>query len=423
MALSAAVPNPVVVQPESAALRFVARQPILNLHGAVHGYELLFRAGPEAAFRGDGNLATRTMLDNTILFGLEQLAGNHPAFVNCTADSLTSELVDVLPPSLTVLEILETVEPTPQLIESCRKLKVSGFRFALDDFVWEPRFEPFVDLADYIKVDFRTTSPDERHTLLRRLSDRPIHMLAEKVETQQEYEQARCEGFTLFQGYYFCRPTLFKNRKVPSNRIFQFKLMKALQHSPLELAEITRLVTRDAALSYRLLRLVNSPAYGFRQEIRSIQSALIAVGEDTFRRVATLALASDFNEGQPAEILHMALMRGRFCAKAAPLCGLDPTEQYLLGMLSLLPAMLRVPMEELAPTLPLRDAIQASLRGEPVRERILLDWLERHERGDWAASDAHAQSCSLDSQKLAAHYEQALVWAETALGGHSSVMG
>lgn len=126
----------------AGGVRYVARQPIMDLRGRVHGYELLFRAGPEAVFRGDGNLATRTMLDNTVIYGLHRLTGGLPAFVNCTSESLVDDLVHILPTSMTVLEILESLDPTPSLVAACRKHKASGFRIALDDFTWKPKFDP-----------------------------------------------------------------------------------------------------------------------------------------------------------------------------------------------------------------------------------------------------------------------------------------
>jgi EAL and modified HD-GYP domain-containing signal transduction protein len=174
-------------------------------------------------------------------------------------------------------------------------------------------------------------------------------------------------------------------------------------------------VKRDASLTYRLLRLVNSPMCAIRQEVSSIQAALIAVGEETFRHIAALAIASELNAGQPAEILRMAFMRGRFCELAAGLCALDSTEQYLLGMMSLLPAMMRLPMAELAPALPLRDEIREALIGKANPERILLEWLEHRERGDWAACDAAAQINGLDDEFMAACYAEAVMWAEAAL--------
>ncbi len=402
--------------PEIAGgLRYVARQPILDLRGRVHGYELLFRAGPEASFRGDGDAATRTMLDNTVIFGLERLTGGLPAFVNFTAETLNPNLMHVLPPSMTVIEVLEDLEPTPQMIQTCRTLKASGFRLALDDFTWKPKFDPLVEMADYIKVDFIVSDAKARKNLLHRLRHAAVALVAEKIETQEEYNQACREGFTLFQGYYFCRPILLENRKIPANRISHIEILQVLRGESINLQKLTKLVKRDASLTYRLLRLVNSPMCAIRQEVTSIQAALIAVGEETFRHIAMLAIASEMNADQPAEILHMAFVRGRFCELAAGMCGLDPTEQYLLGMMSLLPAMMRLPMEELAPALPLRDEIRAALRGAANSERILLQWLENHEQGAWAACDAAAQAHRLDDEFMAACYAEAVLWAEAAL--------
>ena len=396
-------------------LRYVARQPILDKRGRVHGYELLFRSGPDSVFRGEGDLATRTMLDNTVIFGLDRLTGDLPAFVNCTREALTEDLVHVLPPSMTVLEILENLEPTPRLIAACRKLKAAGYRLALDDFTWKPGMEPLVEMADYIKVDFMVSGVEERRRLLGRLSGFAVALVAEKVETQEDYKQACAEGFTLFQGFYFCRPVLLENRPVPANRLSHIEILRLLREGSIDVRRLTRLVKRDASLTYRLLRLVNSPLSAVRQEVRSIQAALIAVGEDAFRRIATLAITSELNAGEPAEILRMAFVRARFCELAAELCGLDPTEQYLLGVLSLLPAMLRRPMAELTPSLPLREEIRNALRGGNSLERCLLDWAVCHERGDWASCDAIAEAKRLDSEDLPMRYAEAVFWAESAL--------
>ena len=407
-------PGPVL--PEFAdGLRYVARQPILDLRGRVHGYELLFRDGQGVGFRGDGDLATRTMLDNSVIFGLEKLTGGATAFVNCTKESLTEALVDVLPPSMTVLEILETIEPTPDLVDACRRLKGAGFRLALDDFTWRPGMEPLVELADYIKVDFILTGADERKKLLQRLSSYAVALVAEKVETYEEYQQARVEGFKLIQGYYFCRPVLLKNRNVPANRLSHIEILRLLHEDSIDLRKLSRLVKRDASLTYRLLRLINSPLCAVRQEVSSVQGALIAVGEEVFRRIATLAITSELNADQPEEVLRMAFVRGRFCELAAGQRALNSTEQYLLGLLSLLPAMLRLPMEELTPALPLREEIRQALLGAQIPERSLLAWLVSHERGEWATCDAIVEADDLDQEQLQRCYAEAVIWAEAAL--------
>jgi EAL and modified HD-GYP domain-containing signal transduction protein len=402
--------------PELAGgLRYVARQPIMDLWGRVYGYELLFRAGPEAVFRGDGDLATRTMLDNTVIFGLEKLTAGLPAFVNCTREALMGQLVNVLPPRMTILEILETLEPTPGLIAACRKAKALGFRLALDDFVWKPKLEPLVELADYIKVDFTLLDAAGRESLRQRLGGVTVALIAEKVETQEENQQACAEGFTLFQGYYFCRPILLKNRKIPADWLSYIEILQFLQGESIDIRKLSRLLKRDASLTYRLLRLVNSPVYAVRQEVRSIEVALVIVGEEAFRRIAMLAIASELNANRPPEILRMAFVRGSFCELAAGLCALEQAEQYLLGMFSLLPAMLRIPMAALALALPLREKIREALLGMVSLESSLLRWVECHERGDWVKCDAIAQSYGLNQDELMQCYGQAVVGAEAAL--------
>jgi EAL and modified HD-GYP domain-containing signal transduction protein len=217
------------------------------------------------------------------------------------------------------------------------------------------------------------------------------------------------------QGYYFCRPILLTNHKVPSNRLLHIEMLRLLQSESMDMHELAGLVKRDPSLTYRLLRLINSPVSGMRQEVQSVQAALIAVGEEAFRRMATLAITSELNAGQPAELLRMAFVRGRFCELAAVFCGLNHSEQYLLGLLSLLPAMLHIPMHELTPLLPLRDEIRHALEGETSRERALLGWLESHEKGDWLACDTVVETCGLNTGDLLVSYEEALQWAEEAL--------
>jgi EAL and modified HD-GYP domain-containing signal transduction protein len=346
---------------------------------------------------------------------MDKLTCGATAFVNCTAEALARRLVDVLPPDKTVLQIPENLELDPKMVETCCKLKESGFRLALLDFNWDLMAHPLLCVADYLKVDFTRLDARSRQNLRKRLGEAPITLLANKIETQEAFRQASTEGFTLFQGYYFCHPELFKNAKVPANRLCHFEILRQLHKDPLELHTVSRLVMRDASLVYRLLRLVNSPIYAMRQEVRSIESAIMVVGEAAFRRIATLAILSELNAGQPPEILHMALVRARFCELAAPLCDQDSQEQYLLGMLSLLPAMLRYPMEAFAPELPLRNIIREALLGVAHPERCLLAWIEAHERNDQAAEYAITEAYGLNQQQLIHSYINAVVWDETAV--------
>jgi EAL and modified HD-GYP domain-containing signal transduction protein len=396
-------------------LRYIARQPILDSQGRVFGYELLFRSGPEAFFLGNGDMATRTMLDNSVIFGLEKLTIGLPAFVNCTVDTLMEDQVLVMPPRLTILEILEDIEPTPSVIEACVKLKRAGFRLALDDFLWKAELEPLLALADFIKVDFTLLDTAGRASLRKQLKGSTAELVAEKVETQEEYQQARAEGFRLFQGYYFCRPILLTNRKLPANHASYLDILRIMQDETMDLRKLGQLVKRDASLTYRLLRLVNSPMYAVRVEVRSVDSALVMIGEQTFRRIATLAIVSELNANQSVEILRMALLRARFCELAAGICGLNPEEQYLLGLFSLIPSMMRVPMSELAPVLPLRERIREVLLGSAGPESSLLHWTECYERGEWTKCDTIAEFYGMSEDRIIRCRQEALVWAEAAL--------
>ena len=271
-------------------------------------------------------------------------------------------------------------------------------------------------MADYIKVDFLKSDAGVRKELIYRLSNCVATKIATKVETPEAYRQAVKEGFSLFQGFYFCMPELLANAKVPANRHIHFQILQHLYHDPLDLQRVSQLVMRDAALTYRLLRLVNSPACAIRQEITSVEAAIMVVGESTFRRMAALAILSELNAGHPPEILHIALVRARFCELAAPHCALDAAEQYLLGMLSLLPAMLNLPMETLAAQVPLRHEIRQALLGSHNPERRLLTWLELHERGAWDEGDAIVRSLGLSHQQLIQFYADSVVWDDAARG-------
>lgn len=399
----------------TAAYRYVARQPILDIQGRVRAYELLFRDGINSIFAGDGEQATRIMIDNSVMFGPQELTNGLPAFLNCTAETLMEEHIRLLPAETTVLEVLENVEPTAEVVNVCHRLKADGYRLALDDFLYRPALDPLVEIADYIKIDYLNTDDERRASDLARLGRFNGALIAEKVEDQAVYKQACEEGCSLFQGYYFFRPLLIKRQKVPGNQYVHLRLLALLQQSPLDLFRIDEAVKSEPSLAYRLLRYVNSPVYGLQERVTSIRAALIAVGDDQFRRMAVLAVTSELNRGPTGEIVRMALIRARFCETAAAFCGLNPTELYLVGLFSLLPAMVQRPMDEVIAELPLRAAIREALLGISTPLRGPLAWLESRERGDFERSDALAREHNFDSLRLNGRFAEATLWADRLL--------
>jgi EAL and modified HD-GYP domain-containing signal transduction protein len=401
-------------------LFMVARQPILDQLGRIHAYQLLFRGRTDEA--GKGEQTCLPMAETAAHFGLQKpselkkVTGKMPAFVCYPVEALNAQLTQTLPATLTVLEIPGSLEMSPELIAVCQQLRGEGFRFALDNLKGQTQFKPLLELADYISVDFDGTSKEERKELFGCLcGGKTVPMLAKGIDTQARYVAAREEGFELFEGYFFCEPVPVRNRRPPVNQILRLDILRALQQTPLEVHKVSPLVKRDGPLTYQLLRLANSPLWAVRKEIDSIEQALMTVGDDAFRRIATTAIASEFNGNQPPELLCMAMVRGRFCEVAGAKRNLDPFGQYLLGLLSLLPAMQGQPMKDIAPTLPLGDEIRAALLGTKNPERVLLGWLENCERGDWAGCDGAAEADGLNQQELAKIYVDAVAWTESAL--------
>ncbi|HEX4285832.1 MAG TPA: HDOD domain-containing protein, partial [Terracidiphilus sp.] len=219
----------------------------------------------------------------------------------------------------------------------------------------------------------------------------------------------------LFQGYYFCRPQMMEMRTIPSNTLHHFEMLQLLMKSPLNLDKICPLVEGDISLAYRVLRLVNSAAYYIPREVRSIRTALVLLGDDIFRRLATLAITSELGMGSSPEVVRMALVRARFCELAARSMGLASEEQYLLGMASLFPAMLRTPAETIAANLPLRKEIRDSLCGTQNAERRLLTLAEYLEQGDWKQCDQIIRASELSPEPILQSYEKAVRWSETVM--------
>lgn len=390
---------------------YMARQPILDTRSSVHGYELLFWDGRQSVLPAENEEAARTVVDNSVLQGLERLARGLPAFVPCTAETIARSWVQMLPPQLTVVELPANADPTFELLASCRQLKELGFWLALDDFAGA--VTPLTALADYIKIDFAAHEEPARRHLLDGLQKGSL-LIAKNVETHEQFRQAGAEGFHLFQGYYFCHPELVRGHKIPGNRLVHLEILELLQNDPYDLHRLSQLVTCDASLTYRLLRLVNSPITAIRQEVTSVQLALVLIGQEAFRRIATLAIASDIGSEEPPELLRMSYVRGRFCELAAKLCGQTPAEQYLIGMVSLFPPMLHITMEDLVRQLPFRQKASDALRGKETPEGALLQWITAYEHGNWTVCNAIGSTYGLEQSDLVRCHNDALAWAETS---------
>lgn len=344
-----------------------------------YGYELLFRSGNENVFCGESESATNHIIDSCL--SMIACSASSNLFINCTRNALVNMSVSLLPSHLVVLEILETVTPDAELIKACKKLKNLGYRFALDDFVPHESARALVDMADFIKVDFRACTPSVRQEIYDMRINRATAFLAEKVETTEELRTAQLEGNTFFQGYFYSRPEIIAEAQISTNMLTYLQMFAAVAKPCPDLREIERLLKLEPSLCYRLFRLANSALYGFRYRISSIHDALVTVGDDAFRKIVTVVLASRMTATAPSRDVRQALERASFCESMAPFLNQDPGELYMLGMLSMMDRMLNIPMSQLLGLVCIDSKLEDALLGSPHGIGKALMICEYHERG------------------------------------------
>lgn len=345
--------------------QYIARQPILNVHKRLYAYELLYRgAEPYTLQNVSGNRATASLLSSTFLTrGIEEISGMRPCFINFTQDLLERNLPAAFPKNQIVIEILENVEPTDNLIAVCKKLHDDGYKIALDDFVYSRKLEPLIAFADIIKIDVRLTPLDSITRTLNRLQHQKIRLLAEKVETLKEFEMANRLGFSYFQGYFFSKPEKIEIREVSSVKVNLLRLLAEVTRKETTLEKLQEIISVDIAISYKLMRFLNS-AYFYRlQEVKTVKHAIAYLGEKELRRFVLLVVVSELASEQPGELTRLALVRAKFCellAEASPYRS-RADELFIMGLFSLLDAMLGAPMERIMDKLPIGQTVKEAL--------------------------------------------------------------
>jgi c-di-GMP-related signal transduction protein len=366
--------------------RFIARQPIFDERLKLFAYELLFRSSDKNVFQSRPEASSSIIVDSVTLFDLQALLGHAKAFINLDEAALQRGAARLLPPERVVIELLETVVPSPEVVQHCRDLCASGYLLALDDFVDHPKWEPLLLLAKFIKVDFRISNADSRRALAQRFRTSGIQLIAEKVETQAELNEARSLGYTFFQGYFFCKPAMVSTRDIPGSKLNYIRLLQAVSSSEISLDDVETLLKQDPAIVYKLLRYLNSPLLGLR-EIRSVRHAMTLLGELEFRRwvsiVVIVAMASD----KPPELIRTALTRAFFCEEISRAMGMGPEgpNLFLMGLLSVTDAILDRPIGEILATLPVSSEVRTALCGGANRFRDIYDTLLAYEHADWDA--------------------------------------
>jgi metal-dependent hydrolase len=395
---------------------FIGRQAILDQQKKVYAYEILFRSGLKNAFDPnlDGNVATQSVMVNAMLdFGMNKLVSDKRAFINFTEQNLLSRAPKLLPSENVVVEILETVQPTPEILQVVQELKEAGYKIALDDFVLMPGYEPLINMADIIKVDFRITTDPEERKKLREILPQHVRLLAEKIETEEEFQQALDFGYVLFQGYFFCKPTVLHQKRLTSNALSKMRLLREINRQNVDFSAITGVISSDTNLVHKLLTYINSAGVGLNNHVSNLKQATVLLGAGGVRRWVTLVSLQTFSEDKPPELFTLSLLRAKFCELIAGELkrpGLTADTGFLLGMFSLLDVLLGLPMDDVLKEVSLSDELSDALRGKDNDLRRLLDLVVAYEKGDWESVSTYCARENLRPEHLQPTYDKVLEW-------------
>lgn len=411
--------SPEVQAPEPPLARtlYAARQPILGRASELVGYELLFRGGPENRFDGtDGDLASAATIEQSAsAFGLDTLVGEHRAYLNLTRRAVLAGYHRMLPPERTVVELLENIEPDAEVLAACRSMRAEGYTLALDDYAFAPQSAPLLDVVDLVKVDLRQSARALDPVALAPLRQRGLTLLAEKVETHDEFAAAMRAGYQQFQGYYFCKPQMMETRDLAPSKLSALRFMAEMsREEDASFERLEEVFRHDPALTVRLLRYLNSASFGWRHELGSLRQALAVIGLRPLKQWSMMIGMLSLGADRPHELSVTALARARFAERIAPPSGLreHQGELFLAGLLSLVDTMLGRPRAEVLASLAAPPSVHAALtdRSGPLVPALRL--VSAYQRGDWAAVESSRAACPVEERELDDAYRQSLAWAE-----------
>jgi len=389
---------------------FIGRQAIYDRKLEVYAYELLFRSQPSgSADITDGDKATSDVIVNTFLeIGLDNIVNKRRAFINLTRSFFVNHKTISLPKDRVVLELLEDIKADDEVIEGVKHLSEQGYTIALDDFIYHESLKPLVKLANLIKIDIMALDKDAIRDHVLALRKHPVKLVAEKVETQQDFDYCLDLGFDYFQGYFFAQPKVIRGRRLPNNRIAILNLLRRLQDPDITPGQLEDLIAQDVAFSYRILRYVNSAAYSLPRKIESVQEAVVILGLQTITSW-TMLLAMSQVDNKPTELVVTAMVRGKMAEQLAKARKYDrPDAFFTVGLFSALDALMDNTMEEILTQLPLADHISKALLYRQGIHGEILSCVLAYERGEWEQVKCNTLSMS----RIRDCYLSALRWAE-----------
>lgn len=394
----------------------IARQPILTADESVVGYELLFQEDPEQPrSASSGDPATSAAIDMLQFVGLGVLCDGQLAFINCSRRMLLSDYFALLPPNGVVVEIQETVPPDAEVVQACERLRSSGYSIALDNFVLDDARSLLVSYARFLKVDVARVTPHDIMAISRLYASEQCQLIGQKVESREQFLSARNSGCSRFQGYFFRRPENIRTRRIPANQATYLRLLTAVSKPEVDFAEIETLVKHEPSLCFRLLRHLNSPLLGLSTPVTSVHNALNLLGERESVRWIRMATTLVMGQDKSSDLVLSSLVRARFCELIAPKVEHGNADLFLMGMLSLIDAILAVPIGIAVQDLSLESALKDQLLGAKAGKKTPLspiyDLMVAREEGDWGLVSQLCKQLNLSLSFVAHTSNEAMKWA------------
>ncbi len=395
---------------------FVARQPIFDKNQIVYGYELLYRSNTNNYYSClDGDKASKEVIVNSfLLIGLDVLTRGKFAFINFTKKLLEEEVATMLPKNLIVVEVLENIDPDKKILQTCSKLKEMGYKLALDDFIYKPEYQNLIELADIIKVDFMNTNYKERNEIIKQVDKKNVTLLAEKIETHNDFEEALSAGYSYFQGYFFSKPRILSSKEISPVKLTYFKLLYEVNKTELDYDHIEKIIEMDLSLSYKLLKFINSAYFGFRSKVNCIRQALTILGKKGINRWISLLALKQMSHDKPDEILITAITRGKFCEYLSEKIEMknEKSDFFLIGMFSLLDALFEKHISEILDQLPVTENIENALLGRESIHKDIFQIVLSFEKADWEKCLQLGAKYNLNVQDIGNNYISSLEFSK-----------
>lgn len=391
----------------------IGRQQIFDRQLDIYAYEILFRGRDfDLNESHQASQATRQVITDTILeLGINRLVDSHKAFINFTRQNILDKVPLHLPKDRIVIEVLENVTIDQGIIGNLKELKMLGYTIALDDFVFTEDWRPLVELADIVKLDILQMPMQQTRQLVERLKPYRVNLLAEKVETRQQFECLLDWGCEYFQGFFLSKPNIVEGRRIGVNQAAAIHLLSVINKPNVEFSELTRVISQDVSLSFKLLHYINSAFFALPRKIESIKHAVTFLGLNEIKRwsnILTLASLSD----KPKALMQTALIRGKMCERMALMLEQDPEHYFLIGMLSCLDSILDIPMQYALNQLPLTlDVADAILHKRGIAGEILTYVLSYEY---WPPKALTFKN--LDPKHITAAYLESINWTQDVLG-------